>query len=790
MLRNILTIAVRNLFKNRIFAAVNILSLGIALSVCVVAYFNHMFAREFDRTHSNYDRIYRINSIVDLQGDVQEYGKVPARLGIELKDNIPGIEKTTRFMAARCPVEEGENVFVSPVSFIDPEFLEIFTFPVVSGSDVSIKDPGNVLISHSLSSRIFGEDDPLGKSISISNDRNMKFIFTIGGVFSDIPKNSSFETDVLLNYVIYQRMWERNADDWKFNTTAIFILAENQHGISSIATLLDQYVPPQNSANDEFRISRFKLIPFSEVGKNSRYIRSPGLYPSLHPAAVLAPPILAFLILLIACFNFANTTLSSFGKRLKEIALRKTFGGQKSQLVFQFMLETLIICSISLIVGIAFASFLVPAYGKLWSYMSIDLSLFRYFSFWIYLLILLLLTGFLAGIYPAMHVSSMAPVRIIKGINRFKGSGKLSMAFLFLQITISVVTLMMGIVFTKNAHYQRTFDTGYDKDGLIVVPVSTDLLPSFRDEIVNNPMVVQASGTKNHIGFGTNYRRLRYNDKQLSAISLEVGSGYVNTIGLKLVEGRIFNERAEADRHLGSILVNQKLVNDFGWDEAVGQTVTCNDTVRLTVIGVVKDFCMDGVWEKIEPAMLLLSSDEQQGVMAVRTEVNDVAEVLEYLHATWKQRFPNYVFRGMRQTDMMQEEINVNKSIVKMNSFLAAVAIILSLLGLYNLVSLDLIKRTKEMGIRKIMGAPVFLIMYLSGKKFLNILFLGTLFGCYGGYKLSLAVLDSVWDYHTSIGLQIIFITGSIMLIASTITIIFRITRASYRSPVDSLRYE
>lgn len=765
------------------------LSLGVALSVCVVAFFNHKFAMEFDKTHINYNRIYRITSMVEMQSQEHEYGIVPAKLGIELKHDITGIERSARFMAAWCPVEEGEDVFVSPVSFIDPEFLDIFTFPTMSGNSASLKDPGNVLISHSMSLRLFGDGNPVGESISVSNDRNMKFAFTIGGVFTDIPRNSSFNADVLLNYENYLRMWGKNDDDWKFNTTAIFILAEN--GIAYVASLLDQYLPLQNSANDEFRISRFNVIPFSEVGINSRYIRSPGLYPSLHPAAVLAPPILAFLILLIACFNFANTTLSSFGRRLKEIALRKTFGGQRNQLVFQFMLEILIICFFSLIVGVALAAFLVPAYGRLWSYMSIDLSLFRYLSFWIYLLILLLLTGFLAGIYPAIHVSSMAPVRILKGINRFKGSGKFSSMLLFLQITISAVTLMTGIVFTKNAYYQRTFDTGYDKDGLIVVPVSADLLPSFRDEIVNHPKVVQASGTKNHIGFGTHYRLLEYNDKQLIAISMEVGPGYAGTIGLKLIEGRIFNEsRAEADRHRGSILVNQRLVKDFGWDEPVGQTLTCNDTVRLTVIGVVKDFCMDGVWEKIEPAILLLSSDEQQGVLAVSTEVNDIPEVLGYLHATWKQRFPNYVFRGMRQTDMMQEEINVNKSIVKMSFFLAAVAIILSLLGLYNLLSLDLIKRNREMGIRKILGAPVSLIMYLSAKKFLIILFTGTLLGCYGGYKLSRVVLESVWDYHTTIGFQIFFITFSIMLIASTITIIFRITRASYRNPVDSLRYE
>ena len=209
-------------------------------------------------------------------------------------------------------------------------------------------------------------------------------------------------------------------------------------------------------------------------------IWSSGLFPSLHPAALISPPVMAIFILLIACFNFANTSIATFSKRLKEIGLRKTFGGQRNQLVTQFMFETLIICLLALLVGIAFAEFLVPAYSSLWSYMSIEIDFYQDMHFSGYFLFcFLLLTGFIAGVYPAFYVSSFSPVNVLKGASLFRGSGKLSSVLLTLQFTISVMALVMGIVFAKNAEYQKTLDLGYDRDKLIVVPYRSGIIHLF-----------------------------------------------------------------------------------------------------------------------------------------------------------------------------------------------------------------------------------------------------------------------------------------------------------------------
>ena len=224
------------------------------------------------------------------------------------------------------------------------------------------------------------------------NDKNKEFTFTVGGVFADLPLNSSFRIDILSHFDNFKLMWDWNDADWKNTVNCLFIQVPDKSRLSSITQSFKNYISVQNKARLDFKMTRFSLIPLKEVGSNSRTTWSSGLFPSLHPAALYSPPIMALFILLIACFNFANTSIATFSKRLKEIGLRKTFGGQRRQLVTQFMIETLIICFLALLVAVILAEFLVPAYSSLWNYMKIELTFTRYLFFWVFLILLLLFT--------------------------------------------------------------------------------------------------------------------------------------------------------------------------------------------------------------------------------------------------------------------------------------------------------------------------------------------------------------------------------------------------------------
>jgi putative ABC transport system permease protein len=791
MLRNYLLITFRNLSKNKVFTLINIIGLGIALSVCIVAFFNHMFNYEFDRQNVNFDKIYRVNSLRDMQGREQEYGIVPATLGLEAEKEIPGIEKSARLARTGSPVKRGDDVFPSEISYVDPEFLDIFTFPILLGEQKAIEKQGNVLLSSKMANTLFGSEYPIGKSISVFNNKDREFTYTVGGVFADCPDNSSFRIDILTHFDNFLLMQDVKDADWKFNTAAMFIEVSDKSALQSVTNALKNFTPVQNEARKDFKINRFVLIPLKNVGANSRVTWSSSLFPALHPAAVISPPVMALFILLIACFNFANTSISTFSKRLKEIGLRKTFGGQRRQLVAQFMFETLIICSLALFVAILFAEFLVPAYSSLWSYMSIELTFTKYAVFWLFLVLLLLLAGFIAGVYPALFVSSFSPVNIMKGGSPFKGSGKLSSVLLMLQFTISIMALVMGIVFAKNARYQETLDLGYDRRNIIVVPVPVEYYTSFRNEIISNPKVIAAEGTQFHIGFGGYRRPIKDEVKQLEVDMMDIGPMYAQTMGLHLVEGRLFDQaRVAADRTNGSIIVNRKLVDNFGWKDAVGHTVTLYDTTKFTIVGVVKDFYLSGIWQKVEPVIMRLSGSDKFGLIAVRAREEDLPAVLDDLNLKWKNLGSNYIFGGMLQEDTMHEAKNINGSILKVNIFLAITAALLSLIGMYNLVSLDILRRTKEMGIRKINGAPVPLIMYLVSKKFLIVLGIASLLGCAGGYYLSIMLMDSIWDYFVDIKTGILIMAASIMIVTTILTIVYKIARAAMINPIVSLRYE
>ena len=285
MLKNYLLVTFRTLLKNRVFTFINILGLGIALSVCIVAFFNHMFNYEFDRTHVNIDKIYRVNSFRDMQVREQEFGVVPATLGLEIKKDIPGIEKAARLMRTGSPVKEGLNIFPAQISFVDPEFLDIFTFPIVTGDKKSIENQANVLLSSTMAAKLFGKDYPIGKTIIIVNDKNKEFTYTVGAVFADLPQNSSFRIDILSHYDNFKLMWEWSDSDWKNNTTALFIQVPDKSMLPSIVQSLKNYIPVQNKARLDFKITRFLLVPLKNVGSDSRTTWSSGLFPSLHPGA-------------------------------------------------------------------------------------------------------------------------------------------------------------------------------------------------------------------------------------------------------------------------------------------------------------------------------------------------------------------------------------------------------------------------------------------------------------------------------------------------------------------------
>jgi ABC-type antimicrobial peptide transport system permease subunit len=790
MFRNYLLVTFRNLYRNRVFALINILGLGMALSVCIVAYFNHMFGYEFDRWHENFDEIYRVTCYRQMQDRNQEYGIVPSPVGLNIKKEIPAVVRSARLERSYSPVKVGIENFNRQVSYVDPEFLDIFTFHLVAGNRQSIDNPNYVMVSEEMADVLYGDEAAVGKPVSVFNDENQEFIYTIGGVFRDLPLNSSFRIDILTHIENFHTMWSVKDTDWGRFTRVLFIQVPDPGQLASVEEELNRYIPVQNQANESFTVTGFNIVPLKEVKNNTRNIWNSGLMPGLHPAALVSPSVMAIIVLLIACFNFANTAIATAGKRLMEIGIRKMAGGVRRQLLLQFLIENYIICFLALMVGIVGSYFLVPAYSSMWEYMNIYLTFNEYWNFWVFLVVLLLLAGLIAGAYPALYISSFRTLSIFQSRTRLGKGGPLAKILLGFQFSISVLSIVSGIIFSLNAVYQETVDLGYARKELIVVPIHAENFNSYYETITQNPKILRAAGTQEHIGFGSYRRSVEDQQKELEVSILDVGPDYLHTMGLTLLEGRIFEkERAIADRG-NSIVVNQTMVEAFGWEDPIGQQVRINDTVTYMVIGVVRDFFVNGLWTKIEPTLVKLATEEVYYAMAVRAGSGDLPEVLEYLRETWVRLYPNYPFIGRYQEDTLEEERNINRSIKQVYIFLAILATLLSMTGLYTLISLSILNRTKEIGIRKVMGATVPNLFYVLSRSFLINLTVSILIGCLGGYYLSRMLLESIWDHYLDFTVNIYVLSSVIIFAATLITVAGKIYKAAMQNPVHCLRYE
>ena len=790
MFKNYLHVTFRNLYKNRIFALINILGLGIAISICIVAYFNQMFGYDFDRWHENFDEIYRVTSYRQMQDRDQEYGLVPVPIGLNLREDIPAVSKSARLMRSYSPVKVGIENFNRQISYVDPEFMDIFTFTLISGNRESIENPNYVMVSAEMADVLYGDEGAIGKPVSIFNDNNEEFTYTIGAVYEDLQQNSSFRIDILTNIENFLTMWEMDETNWKNFSRALFIQVPDPSSLDAVMQGIESYIPIQNEVNESFVVKGFNLVPMKDVKNNSRETWNSGLVAGLHPAAVVAPLLMALTILLIACFNFANTAIASAGKRLMEIGTRKVVGAERRQLLAQFLMENYIICFLALMVGIVGAYFLVPAYSSMWEYMTLILTFSEYGSFWIFLILLLVLTGFLAGAYPALYISSFRPLTIFQSRTRLGKGGPLAKILLAFQFSISVLSIVSGIIFTMNARYQETVDLGYVRDELIVVPIAAQNFQSYYETVVKNPMILSAAGTQEHIGFGYYRRSIEDEQTEMEVNFMDVGPDYLETMGLTVLDGRIFSrDRAEADR-AESVVINQMMVDAFGWENPIGKQIYRDDTIQYTVIGVVKDFFINGMWVKIDPTLMKLPPEDVFYSMAIRAEAGNLPEVLEYLRETWKGLYPNYPFTGRYQEDTLEEEKNINRSIKQLYIFLAIVATLLSMTGLYTLVSLSILNRTKEVGIRKVMGAPVSNIILVLSKGFLINLAISSVFGCVGGYFLSEMLLDSIWEQYLDFTPVIYIYSVLIILVVTSATIAGKIYHAAQRNPVTCLRYE
>ncbi len=765
--------------------------MAISIGCCIVAYFNWEFDDQFDHHHKKSAQIYRVSAIREFENISTLYGYVPLPLGATIKQNVPDVSNVVRMSWSFSNFKVKDNLFESRLAYVDADFFNVFSFELLSGQASSLKDKSNVFISDELAIKLFGSTDAVGKQITQVLSTNLKEV-TVAGVFKKQPSNSSFSEDA---YMEYDNLFDDSTDDvtedsWK-NRNTLFVLISDPNRVGAVHTQIQSYRENNNKVREDFIIKEFALDPFvgmasrDESNDTNSWTRS-----SSPPAAVISPIIMAGLVLLIACFNMTNTSIAISSRRLKEIGIRKVMGSMRGQLIAQFIGETMFICFMALLVGLLFGEILLSAWNALWVEMKLTSHYFDRPAFFIFLVGILAFTGLMAGSYPAFYISKFEPVSILKGTLKFGGTNIFTRVLLALQYSISLTAIIFAIAFYQNSNYQRDFDLGFNQKSVIIAYVSNqNEFETYRNALLANSDITSIAGSEHSI-FSSRYNDpVKHESKQLEVDIINVGDDYLKTMALTLVEGRDFTKDSETDKK-ESIIITEKFAKSFGWAKPIGKEIVWMDSVKLYVVGVVKDVFTQGLWREMEPLMIRYTGPEKYSHVIVSGPVEKLTTINTFMEKEWKQIFPNKLYNGRYLNESMVEATTVNDNIVKMFVFFGIVAMLMSATGLFSLVSLNIIKKMKEIGVRKVLGASVLNITRIINTEFVIILLIASLLGSVMSFYAVDALMDSIWDYYQSTT-SITFIISIIALfLVSALAIGYKVFSAASMNPVNTLRDE
>ncbi|MBL0739806.1 ABC transporter permease [Chryseolinea lacunae] len=783
------------MMKNQVFIIINVLGMGIAISCCIVSYFAYEYDSTFDASHENGKTIYRVSAVRKFENTLTPYGYAPLPLREVVDKNMKEINQSSRYAGSGSTFKRNDDLFAANLSYVDPAFFNMFTFRFIAGTASDLKDKANVFVSEEMAIRLFhSAGEALGKTITQVYGKNLKEV-RIAGVFEEPPKNSSFYKKEGSAYMPFDNhkdeYTEVREDDWRKECT-LFVQFDNPARVSHVHQQLQRYKANNNAVRSDFQVEEYTLDVFATMADHDRALDvQANTWPAPPLAAIVGSAIMSVFILLIACFNLTNTAIAIASRRLKEIGMRKIMGSLRWQLIVQFIGETTCICFLALIVGVGMADLLVEG----WNIMTannIHLTP-HYFddpSFLIFLACMILFTGILAGSYPAFYISKFRPVSILKGKLKLGGTNYFTRTLLGLQFAISLITIVSAIGLLQNARYQQQYDLGFDVRGSIIAWVNDEHeFNAYRNALQQNPEVLSVAGAQSGIFSNRAHEPVKHASLHVDVDIIEVGDNYLKTMDIKLVAGRDFVKDSETDRR-ESVIVTQKMADLFGWKSPLGKEIVWHDSLKLYVVGVVKDVYTQGLWREMEPMMIRYVLPERYSQIVVSTSMDHVTSVNAFMNTQWNALFPNRLYNGYRLSSVLQQASALNMSIVYGYSFLGALAMLLSATGLYTLVSLNLIKRMKEMGIRKIVGASVGSIMCTVNMEFIIVLSVASVVGAWAGFTWCNTIMGTIWKYYQGVNGLTFLVSIGILFAVALVTIGYKVFDVATMNPVKSLRDE
>ena len=807
MLRNYFRIALRNIKKYKIFSFINITGLSIGIASCILIFLYVHKELSYDSFYKNSDRIYRVALHAVINNAVFNSAVTSAPLGEELCRDYPEVINYTRVRNFGYPVVRYEDKVFSEKKFFfaDSTFFDVFSLPFIEGDpNTVLSRPNSVVITESTAQKYFGNKNPIGQILNTDNKRN----YIVTGVVKDVPSNSHFHFDFLGSLSSYN---DSRSQNWISNNYYTYILLRKGTDVKlvdkQLKDLVENHVGPQitraiGASWDKMRSMgnrwEYFLQPLTSIHLNSHLEAE--MEPNGDITYVYIFSAIALLILLIACINFMNLSTARSERRAKEVGIRKTLGSNKAQLIRQFFMESIIMSIIAVAAAVVLVGIFLPLFNDV-SAQNIKVNSIINIYAVPSLIGFAIFVGILAGIYPAIYLSKFSPAHILKkdGGKRSKKS-RFRSALVIFQFSVSIVLFISTFIIYNQMSYIQNKKLGFDKEHVIVISRTDDIgkqIQSFKNQLLSNPNIVSISNSTSIPGKGFSSNGCKISGmagSQTRIVNiLNTDFNFIKTYKIKMSEGRYFSKEHPSDTL--AVVINQATVRAFGVKNPVGKNLIMmagnqNQKKAYKIIGVTKDFNYESLHQKVRPLVIgILTGNESGPYVSVRVAAGNYQKTIAFMKRTWekfagKEAF-DYKFFDKDLAHLYVAEQRTSK----ITTIFSVLAVVIACLGLLGLVAFVTEQRTKEIGIRKVLGASMSEIMFLLTKEFAKWVLIANIIAWPVAYFIMNNWLRD-FAYRINIGVWIFILSGSLVLVMALLTIGVHTIKAAATNPIRSLRYE
>jgi putative ABC transport system permease protein len=794
MLRNYFKIALRHLQKNKLYAFANIVGLSIGIASCLLIGIYIWHELSFDRFHKNADRIARVTWQYNF-GDVEnKIASTGTKVGPEFQRRFPEVQAYARLLKYPRVISYNNQMFdEKKFLYADSAFFSMFSFPLLKGDEKTVlAGPDKIVITRTAAKKYFGNEDPVGKTVKVGGTKD----FLVTGIAEDAPEASQIQFDFVGTFSSLSASKE---EKWNEANYITYLLLQNERSFPMVQKKINDYM--RKIGKDEMHLEgnqymAYHLEPLTRVHLHSDL---DGFEPNNNILYIYIMAVMAALILLIACVNYTNLSTAQSARRSAEISMRKVMGAGKMQVFNQFITETFLLTLLGVGLALVLSALLMPAFNQL-AGKDFHTGILFQPALLLVLLMAALLIAFAAGAYPALILSGAKLINLLKSGFTFTGSATFRKSLIVFQFVISIFLIIATIVILQQLSFIRNKDLGYNKEQVVVLPVDRKTAEHYDDikqALAANPGVLSVAGAyedPTHIDWGDGIHTK--DGKEVTVNALPVDEDFVKTMNLKIIAGSDYNQTDvlqfdtsnDGQNLRYTFMVNESALKALGWkpEEAIGKTITKG---RDGVIkAVVKDFHFRSLHEAINPLVIFLDK-RQMGSLFVKLSGSHVSTTLQNLEKTWKERVPHRPFEYHFLDEDYAQLYKAEQRTANVFTTFSTLAILLACLGLFALTAYTMVQRTKEIGIRKVLGASLMNILTLVSKDFLLLILLALLIATPVAFLAASKWLDS-FSYKINLQWWVFAAAGLATLLIAFVTICLQAIKTALANPVKSLRTE